>query len=181
MSEDFASDFVFNFLWDSRRLRFPAFVLALSTASRVARAGLRRVFSRARVSGSRATDERGDPELEGYLLRGEETRTFYCLPSGKFGLLLLLCEDLLVTGSILPFFSPRLDLSALLMLPLSIDCLALRAAIGLFEPFGLALLGGRLPLPLFLRRTTTRTFSVYRAVLGTRSLHIPVIALLVFL
>ena len=32
VSEAFASDFVFNLVWDSRRLRFPAFVLALSTA-----------------------------------------------------------------------------------------------------------------------------------------------------
>ena len=63
------------------------------------------------------------------------------------------------------------------MLPLSPDCHALRAAIGLIDPLGLALLGGCLPLPLSLRGTTTRAFSGYRAVLGTRSLHIPVIYL----
>ena len=68
------------------------------------------------------------------------------------------------------FFYPRFDLSALLMLPLtrSTDYLSLRAAIGLFEPLGLAPLGGYLPLPLSLRRTTTRAFSGYRAVRGTR-------------
>ena len=66
------------------------------------------------------------------------------------------------------------------MLPLSTDCLAWRAAIGLFEPLGLASLGGCHPLPLSRRRTTIRASSGYRVVLGTGSLHIPVIALLVF-
>ena len=61
------------------------------------------------------------------------------------------------------------------MLPLSPDSLALRAAIGLIDPRGLALLGGCLPLPLTLRGTTTRAFSGYRVVLGARSLRIPVI------
>ena len=106
---------------------------------------------------------------------GEETRRLNFLRSRRFGSLLLLREELLVAGSIFAFFSPRLDLSALLMLPLSTDCLALRAAIGLFEPLGLALLGGCLPLPPSLRGSTTRAFSGYRAVLGTRSLDIPVI------
>ena len=74
------------------------------------------------------------------------------------------------------FYSPGVDLSDLLRLSLSTDCLALRAvATGLFEPLGPAFLGGSLPLPLFLRQTTTRAFSAFRAVLGTRSLHIPVI------
>ena len=52
---------------------------------------------------------------------------------------------------------------------------ALGAAIDLFDPLGLALLGGCLPLPLFLRWSTTRAFSGYRAVFGTRSLDILVI------
>ena len=61
------------------RLRLQAFaslpscLLFRPFSSRVALAGLRRVFSRARVSESRAADERGDPELEGYLLgRGDK-------------------------------------------------------------------------------------------------------------
>ena len=66
------------------------------------------------------------------------------------------------------------------MLPLSPDSLALRAAIGLIDHLGLALLVGCLPLPLSLRRTTARAFSGYRTVLGTRSLHIPVIDLVFF-
>ena len=61
------------------------------------------------------------------------------------------------------------------MLPLSPDSLALRAAIGLIDPFFLALLVGCLSLPLSLRRTTTRAFSGYCAVFDTRSLRIPVI------
>ena len=52
----------------------------------------------------------------------------------------------------------------------STDSLALRAAIGLLDPLGLALLGGRLPLSLSLRESTTRAFSGWRAVLGTYSL-----------
>ena len=66
------------------------------------------------------------------------------------------------------------------MLPLFSHCLELWAATGVFERLGLALLRGCIPLLLSLRRTTTHAFSGYRAVLGTRSLHIPVIALLVF-
>ena len=65
------------------------------------------------------------------------------------------------------------------MLPLSPDSLALLAAIGLIDPLGFSSLGGCLPLPLSLRGTTIRAFSGYRAVLGTRSLHITV-AYLVF-
>ena len=61
------------------------------------------------------------------------------------------------------------------MLPLSPDSLALPAAIDLFDPLGLALLRGCLPLPLSLSEPSTRLFSGYRAVLGTRSLDIPVI------
>ena len=61
------------------------------------------------------------------------------------------------------------------MLPFSPDSLALRAAIGMFDPLGLALLGCCLPLPQPLRASTTPAFSGYRAVLGTRSLDIPVI------
>jgi len=56
------------------------------------------------------------------------------------------------------------------MLPLySPDSFGLRAAIGLFDPLGLALLGGCLPLPLSLRESTTRAFPGYRAALATRS------------
>ena len=68
----------------------------------------------------------------------------------------------------------------MLTLPPSTDSLALRPAIGPIDPLGLALLGGCLPLPLSLRGTTTRAFSGYRAVLGTRSLHIPVIYLVFY-
>ena len=74
--------------------------------------------------------------------------------------------------------SSRFDLSALLMLPVSPDSLALRATIGLSDPLGLALPVRCLPLPRLSLRRTQRAFSRYRAVLGTRSLHIPVIALL---
>ena len=66
------------------------------------------------------------------------------------------------------------------MLPLSPDSLALRAAIGLIDPLGLAFLGGCLPLPLSLRVTTIRAFLRYLAVLGTRSLHIPAIYLVFY-
>ena len=145
------------------------------------------MFSRARVSGSRATDEPGDPELEGYLLEKGDADVL-------FSVVLEIClgvvaprrasRDRLHLTVVVAFYSPRFDLSVLLMLPLSTDCLALRAAaIGLFEPLGPAFLGGSLPLPLSLRRTTTRAFSAYRAVLGTRSLHIHPgdFALLVFL
>ena len=75
--------------------------------------------------------------------------------------------------SMFSFFSAGLDLSALLMLMLYPDSLALRVAIGLFDPLGLALLGGCLSLPLSLRGSTTRAFSGYRAVVCTRSLNIP--------
>ena len=65
-------------------------------------------------------------------------------------------------------FSPRLDLSALLMLPVSPYSLALRVIIGLIDPLSLAFLFvGCLPLPFSLRRMTARTFSGYRTVLGT--------------
>ena len=67
-------------------------------------------------------------------------------------MLLLLREDL-------AFSPPTLDLSALLMLPLSPDSLASRAAIGLFDSLGVALPGGFLPLPLSFRGSTTRAFS----------------------
>ena len=103
----------------------------------------------------------------------EETRRFYFLLSWKFVPLFLLREELIVTGSILVYFSARFDLLALLKLPLSSDYLVARAAIGLFDPLGLASLGGCLPLPFSLRGSTTRAFSGYRAVLGTRSLDIP--------
>ena len=74
--------------------------------------------------------------------------------------------------------SSRFDLSALLMLPLSPDSLDLRATIGLSAPLGLALLFGCLPLPRLSLRRTQGAFSGYRAVPGTRSLHIPVVSLL---
>ena len=134
------------------------------------------MFSRARISESRATDERGDPEFEGYLPGPGDTEILFCS-------VLEICSADVAPGRAyycdaldLSFFcSPRFDLSALVMLPLSPDSLALRAAIGLLDPLGLALLGGCLPLPLSLRGSTTRAFSGYRAVLGTRSLYIPVI------
>ena len=153
--------------------RFPRGSRSLGSAL----AGLRRVFSRARVSESRATHKHGDPELEGYSLgRGDTDVLFFSVL--EYFLVVAprraSCDRLHLKKKIC---SPRFDLSDLLKLPLSTDCLALRAAIGLFEPFGLALLGGCLPLPLSLRRTTA--FSGCRAVLGTRSLHIPAIALLV--
>ena len=64
------------------------------------------------------------------------------------------------------------------MLPLSPDSLALRAAIGLIDPLGLALLGGCLPLPLSLRGATARASSGYCAVLGARSLHMVIYGVL---
>ena len=82
--------------------------------------------------------------------------------------------------SVVAIVSPRFDLSVLLMLPLFTDCLALRAAaIGLFEPLGPAFLGGSsLSSPDDYMR-----LQGFRAVLGTRSLHIYPgdYALLVFL
>ena len=66
MSEAYASDFVLKLVWDSRRLR-----------SCLCAWSFRRVFSRARVPESRATDERGDPELEGYLLGREDTEFLF--------------------------------------------------------------------------------------------------------
>ena len=76
VSEAFASDSVFNLVWDSRRLRLPAFVLPLSTAFLEGRAR-RAPTGVPRVSESRATDERGDPELEGYLLGRGETEVLF--------------------------------------------------------------------------------------------------------
>ena len=61
------------------------------------------------------------------------------------------------------------------MLPLFPDSHALGAAIDLFDRLSLAMLGGCFPLPLSLRWSTARAFSGCRAVLGTTSLHIPVI------
>ena len=177
MSEAFASDSVLKLGWDSRRLRFPGFVLAFSTAflegrarraptgvlpyarlgvsrhRRARRSRTRRIFAGARRHGGSISFGTGD--------------LFRCCCSAK--------SFFFVTDSILAFFSARFDLSALLMLPLSIDSYALRAAIGLFEPLGRASLGGCLPLPLPLRRSTTRAFSGYRAVLVTRWLDISVI------
>ena len=178
VSEAFASDFVliilsgtpgaFDFL--------PSCLLFRPLSSRVALAGLRRVFSRVRVSESHANDERGDPELEGYLLGSGDTELLF---SSVLEIRFVVAAPRIPPCDRLglSFISPGFDLSALLMLRLSTDCLALRAAIGLFEPLGLALLGVCHPLHLSRRRTATRAFSGYRAVLGTRSLHIPVIAL----
>ena len=52
-------------------LRFP------QPLSRVALAGLRRVLSRERVSESRATDERGLPQVEGYSLGAGDTEILF--------------------------------------------------------------------------------------------------------
>ena len=80
-SEAFASDFVFEFRLE---LQTPSLsclrcLLFRPLSSRIALAGLRRVFSRARarVSESRATDECGDPELEGYLLGQGDTEVLF--------------------------------------------------------------------------------------------------------
>ena len=77
-----------------------------------------------------------------------------------------------MTDSILEYFSPMFDLSVLLILPLSPHPLALRAAIGLIDPVGLALLVGCLSSPLSHRGTTTLAFEGYRAVIGAKPLHI---------
>ena len=79
VSEALASDFVLNLVWDSRRLGFPGFVLAFSTAFLEGRAGRvpTGVFSRARVPESRATDERGAPELEGSSLGRGDTEVLF--------------------------------------------------------------------------------------------------------
>ena len=83
----------------------------------------------------------------------------------------------IATDSILAYLLSELRSPGLAdTISLSPDSLALRATIGLIDLFGLALLVGCLPLPLSLRRATP-AFSGYRAVLGTRSLHIPVILL----
>ena len=78
----------------------PSCLLFRQLFSAVARAGLRQVFSRARVSESRAADERGDRELEGYLLEKGDTGVIF-LWSWKWFSVLLLREELLVTGFIL--------------------------------------------------------------------------------
>ena len=138
------------------------------------------MFSRARISESRATDKLGDPELERSLPgRGDTEVLFSSLLENYFPAVAprrAFCDRLEFSL----FSLPRFDLSAVLMLPLSPDPFALRAAIGLIDPLGLALLGGCLPLPLSLRGTTTRPFSGYSAVPGTRSLRIPVTYLIFY-
>ena len=91
--------------------------------------------------------------------------------------MLLLREELLVTGSVLAsfFFLSEVRSPGLAEATVFYRLFTSRAAIGLFEPLGLASLGGCVPLPLSLGGSTTRAFSGYRAVLGTRSLDIPVI------
>ena len=71
---------------------------------RVALAGLRRVFSNARILESRATDELGDPELEGSLPGRGDTEVIFSSFLEIFVSLLLLREDLIVTDSILAYF-----------------------------------------------------------------------------
>ena len=66
------------------------------------------------------------------------------------------------------------------MLRLVPGLLALRTAIGVIDPLGLALLDSCLPSPLSILGTTTRAFSGYRAVLGTRSLQISAIYLVFY-
>ena len=84
VSETFASGFVLNLVWDSRRLRFPAFVLALSIAFLKGRA--RRaptgVLPCARLGVSPPTSS-ATPLSEDFCW-GEETRRFYFLRSWRF-------------------------------------------------------------------------------------------------
>ena len=137
-------------------------------SSRVALAGLRRVFSRARISETRATDELGDPELEGSLPGRGDSEVLFSSSFLEIRFAAVARRRACCDRLDLSFFSLRGSVSALLMLPLSPDSLALRAAIGLIDPLGLALLRGYLPLPLALRRTTTRACSGCRAVLPDR-------------
>ena len=128
------------------------------------------MLSRACISESRATDECREPELEGFFLgRGDTEVLVY--------LVLWICLAFSTPRRAyywnrldLSFFSPMFDISALLMLPLSPDSLALRAVIGLFNPLGFALPSGCLPMPLSLCGSTALAFSGYRAVPGTKSL-----------
>ena len=116
---------------------------------------------------SRASDERGNPELEGSLLGRGDTEILFLS-----GLEVCFAEDVAPQK----VYSDRLDLDSLLsevrlsallmMLSLdSPDSIALRAAIILFDHLRLALLAACLPLPLSPRETPTRAFSGYRAVL----------------
>ena len=114
----------------------------------------------------------GDPELDRSLLGRGDTEVVFS-PVLDICFAVVAPRKAHVDRLDLSIFFPRLDLSALLMLPLSPDSLAVWAAIGLFDPLGLALLGGCLPLSLSLRWSTTRASSGYRAVRGTRSLDIP--------
>ena len=175
MSEAFASDFASNLVWDFGRLRFPAFVLAFLTAfleGRIRRAP--RVFSRARVSESRATDERDDPELEGYLLGKGHTELLFSSVLDIWFVVVAprraSCDRLDLTFFLLKVRSLGLaDATAFYRLP---------CYVGRHRPVRtprFCLPRWRLPLPLSLRRPTERAFSGHRAVLGTTSLDIPVI------
>ena len=169
-----------NLGWISDAFEFLASRLIFRPlSSRVALAGLPRVFSRPRVSESHATDERGDAELEGSLFGRGDTEFLFCS----------VLEIRSAVAAPHRAYCDRLDLSyflsevrsALLTLPLhSPDSLALRAANGLFDPLGFASLGGCLPLTVSLRESTTRAFSGYRAVLGARLLDILVIYLVFY-
>ena len=79
--EAFASDsehIVLNSGWIPDAFAFLASrLLSRPLSSRVALAWLRRVFSRARISESRATDDRSDPELEGSWLGREDTEVLF--------------------------------------------------------------------------------------------------------
>ena len=92
----------------------PSSFLFRPLSSRVARAGLRRVFSRARVSESRGTDERGDPEREGYLLgKGDTDALFSVVLEICLGVVAprrTSCDRLHLTV-VVAFVSPRFDLS----------------------------------------------------------------------
>ena len=104
VSEAFASDFVLNSVWDSRRLRFRAFVPARLTAflegrARRAPAG---VLPCARLRVSRHRRARR-PRTRKTFCWGEETRRFYFIRSWRF-VSLLLREELLVTAPIIVFF-----------------------------------------------------------------------------
>ena len=121
-SEAFASDPVLNLGWIPDAFAFLASCLLFRPLfSRIALTGLRRVFSRSRISESCATDERGDPELEGSLLGREDTEVLF------FSVVDICFADVAPRRAHCDRLNLSLFLSevlsALLMLPLSPDSL----------------------------------------------------------